>query len=160
MGSIPGLGRSPGEGNGNPLQYSSVENPMDRGDLWATVCGISRVGHDLVLSFFFLSFWFHLTFPFHPSQNQPFLHFLTDRNLVFILVHLFPFSTIIFTESTFLDLSNANPERKRNYQLEYKVLFAFGIGISSQINIVPKLNMSVPFHPCPSMKLHHKCMRI
>ena len=31
LGSIPGLGRSPGEGNGNPLQYSYVENPMDRG---------------------------------------------------------------------------------------------------------------------------------
>ena len=31
LGSIPGLGRSPGEGNGNPLQYSSLENPMDRG---------------------------------------------------------------------------------------------------------------------------------
>ena len=36
-GSIPGLGRSPGEGNGNPLQYSCLENPMDRGAWWATV---------------------------------------------------------------------------------------------------------------------------
>ena len=36
MGSIPGLGRSPGEGNGNPLQYSYLENPMDRGT-WQTV---------------------------------------------------------------------------------------------------------------------------
>ena len=35
--SIPGLGRSPGEGNGNPLQYSCLENPMDKGALWATV---------------------------------------------------------------------------------------------------------------------------
>jgi len=34
--SIPGLGRSPGEGNGNPLQYSCLENPMDRGAWWAT----------------------------------------------------------------------------------------------------------------------------
>ena len=33
LGSIPGLGRSPGEGNGNPLQYSCLENPMDRGAL-------------------------------------------------------------------------------------------------------------------------------
>ena len=33
LGSIPGLGRSPGEGNGNPLQYSCLENSMDRGDL-------------------------------------------------------------------------------------------------------------------------------
>ena len=36
-GSIPGWGRSPGEGNGNPLQYSCLENPMDRGAWWATV---------------------------------------------------------------------------------------------------------------------------
>ena len=36
-GSIPGLGRSPGEGNGNPLQYSCLENPMDRGAWWAAV---------------------------------------------------------------------------------------------------------------------------
>ena len=38
-GSIPGLGRSPGEGNGNPLQYSCLENSMDRGAWWATVHG-------------------------------------------------------------------------------------------------------------------------
>ena len=38
-GSIPGLGRSPGEGNGHPLQYSCLEHPMDRGDWWDTVHG-------------------------------------------------------------------------------------------------------------------------
>ena len=37
LGSIPGLGRSPGVGNGNPLQYSCLENPMDRGAWWASV---------------------------------------------------------------------------------------------------------------------------
>ena len=37
LGSIPGLGRSPGDGNGNPLQYSCLEDPMDRGAWWATV---------------------------------------------------------------------------------------------------------------------------
>ena len=41
-GSIPGLGRSPGEGNGNPLQYSCLENPMDRGAWWATVHGVAK----------------------------------------------------------------------------------------------------------------------
>ena len=44
-GSIPGLGRSLGEGNGNPLQYSRLGNPMDRGVCQATVHGIARVGH-------------------------------------------------------------------------------------------------------------------
>ena len=37
VGSIPGSGRSPGEGNGNPLQYSCLGNPMDKGAWWATV---------------------------------------------------------------------------------------------------------------------------
>ena len=41
-GSIPGLGRSPGEGNGNPLQYSCLENPMDGGAWQATVCGVTK----------------------------------------------------------------------------------------------------------------------
>ena len=41
-GSIPGLGRSPGEGNGNPLQYSCLENPMDRGAWQATVPGVAK----------------------------------------------------------------------------------------------------------------------
>ena len=42
LGSIPGLGRSPGEGNSNPLQYSCLENPMDQGAWWATVHGVTK----------------------------------------------------------------------------------------------------------------------
>ena len=42
LGSIPGLGRSPGEGNGNPLQYSCLENPMDGGAWWATVHRVAK----------------------------------------------------------------------------------------------------------------------
>ena len=41
LGSIPGLGRSPGEGNGNPHQYSYLENPMDGGAWQATVHGLA-----------------------------------------------------------------------------------------------------------------------
>ena len=41
-GSIPGSGRSPGEGNGNPLQYSCLENPMDGGAWWATVHEVAK----------------------------------------------------------------------------------------------------------------------
>ena len=40
--SIPGSGRCPGEGNGNPLQYSCLENPRDRGAWWATVHGVAK----------------------------------------------------------------------------------------------------------------------
>ena len=42
VGLIPQSGRSPGEGNGNPLQYSCLENIMDRGALWATVHGVAK----------------------------------------------------------------------------------------------------------------------
>ena len=42
MGSIPELGRSPGEGNGNPLRFSCLENPMDRGAWWATVDKVAK----------------------------------------------------------------------------------------------------------------------
>ena len=42
VGLIPGLGRSPGEGNGNPLQYSSLGNPMDRGAWQATAHGVTK----------------------------------------------------------------------------------------------------------------------
>ena len=42
MSSIPGSGRSPGEGNGNPLQYSCLENSTDRGAWWAIVHGVAK----------------------------------------------------------------------------------------------------------------------
>ena len=42
LGLIPGSGRSPGEGNGNPLQYSCLENPMDGRAWWATVRGVTK----------------------------------------------------------------------------------------------------------------------
>ena len=46
VGSISGSGRSPGERNGNPLQYSCLESSMDRGAWRATVHGLQSVGHD------------------------------------------------------------------------------------------------------------------
>ena len=42
LGSIPGSGRSPGEGNGDPLQYSCLRNPMDRGTWWVTIHGVTK----------------------------------------------------------------------------------------------------------------------
>ena len=47
-GSIPGLGRSPMEGQNSPLHYSCLENPKDRGAWWAIVNGVTRVRHNLV----------------------------------------------------------------------------------------------------------------
>ena len=49
MSLIPGLGRSPGEGNSNPLQYSCLESSTGRGTWWATVCGVSKSGTRLGL---------------------------------------------------------------------------------------------------------------
>ena len=46
-GLIPGSGRASGEGNGNPLQYSYLGNPMDRGSWWATVKGVANFEHSL-----------------------------------------------------------------------------------------------------------------
>ena len=42
LGSLPGSGRSPGGGHGNPLHYSCLENPVDRGPWWATVHGVAE----------------------------------------------------------------------------------------------------------------------
>ena len=55
-GSIPESGRSPGEGNGNPLQYSCLGNPMGRGAWWATVHGVAESdrSEQLTLSLFIL----------------------------------------------------------------------------------------------------------
>ena len=46
LGSIPGSGRSHGEGNGNPLQYSYLENSMGGGAWWVQCMGSQRIGHD------------------------------------------------------------------------------------------------------------------
>ena len=50
LGSIPASGRSPGEGKGNPLQYSCLENPMEGGAWWATVHGVTKSRTQLMTS--------------------------------------------------------------------------------------------------------------
>ena len=57
LGSIPGLGRSPGGGNGNPLQYSCLENPMEEEPGGLQSMGSQRVGHDWATSFHFRLDW-------------------------------------------------------------------------------------------------------
>ena len=66
-GSIPGLGRSPGEGNGNPPQFSCLETPMDRGAWWATVHGVARVRHDLATKPPNVKLQCHMPGMWHPS---------------------------------------------------------------------------------------------
>ena len=53
LGSIPGWGRWPGEGNGNPLQYSCLENSTDRGAWWATVHGVAELDRTEQVTLYF-----------------------------------------------------------------------------------------------------------
>ena len=65
-GSVPGSGRSSGGGNGNPFQYSCLENPIGRRALQTTVYGVQRVGRDLVTNTFTFIFLVSLALP--PAQ--------------------------------------------------------------------------------------------
>ena len=71
VGSIPRWGRSPGEGNGNPLQYSCLEDPMDRGAWRATVHGVAksqtRLTENTTLTHSLFHFFLLLFFPFLSS---------------------------------------------------------------------------------------------
>ena len=78
-GSIPGSGRSPGEGNSNPFQYSCLENSMDGGAWWATVHGVAKSQTQLSDFSFFLSF-IHSFFLFHDVLKQ-----LSSFQLIFII---------------------------------------------------------------------------
>ena len=61
-GLIPGSGRSSGEGNGNPLQYSCLENPIDRGAWQAAAHGVVRVGHNLAVNYTTTSVYIDIIF--------------------------------------------------------------------------------------------------
>ena len=86
-GSIPGSGRPPGERHGNPLEFSYLENPMDRGTWGATVHRVSRVGHNLSTKLQLTEFNLHVSLMSWPLlsqwigvmliflKNQPSLHF-------------------------------------------------------------------------------------
>ena len=65
LGSIPGSGRSPGEGNGNPLQDSCLENPMDGEAWWATVHGVTKSRRTQLSDFTLLYIYFTLPFTNH-----------------------------------------------------------------------------------------------
>ena len=71
-GSIPGLGRSPGKVNGNPLQYPCLENPMNSGAWWATVHGVAKSGTRLS------DFTFTFTLPERSSGFPHFLQFKSE----------------------------------------------------------------------------------
>ena len=80
LGLIPGSERSPGEGNGNPLQYSCLENPMDRGAWWATVHGVAK--SQTRLSNFTFSFQNHQKLRQKWSKCQLYLQWRVVSGLV------------------------------------------------------------------------------
>ena len=81
LGLIPGLGRSPGEGNGNPLQYPCLENLMDRGAWWATDHGVTKSWTQQSYFTFFLSFASILatSFQSHEILDQVILNISTSQ---------------------------------------------------------------------------------
>ena len=93
-GSIPGSGRSPGEGNDNLLRFSCLENPIDRGTWWATVHRVPRVGHDLRLTLpSFHSDSPHLMTPTSCPLYVLVFQFVTLAKWVMSLSHLWLFAT-------------------------------------------------------------------
>ena len=96
-GSIPGSGRSPGEEHGNPLQYSCLENPMDRGAWWATVHGVTKsqtrpkwlnmqAFRDWNGKGFFLIAWFGLQFSFSLLYSLNLLQLACVTSVVFLKI--------------------------------------------------------------------------
>ena len=69
-GLIPGLGRSPGKGNGNPCQYSCLENSMERGAWLATVHGVTKSWHDWATNTFFSLRAYHSSVQNPPKPSQ------------------------------------------------------------------------------------------
>ena len=75
-GSVPGLGRSPGEGNGNPLQDSCLENSMNRGTWWAVVHGVTGSDRTERLTLHFSVYIPHLLYPFICWWTLSYFHIL------------------------------------------------------------------------------------
>ena len=116
-GSIPRLGRSPGEGNGHPFQYSCLENSMDGGAWWATVHGVAN-RHDWVTSLsFFLSMWLFY-FPTLLPQNSLwhiFIYKTTIHFYKFWKLHLFIHCSVIKLLFKIISIKNQISLQHYNY---------------------------------------------
>ena len=95
LGSMPGCGRSPGGGNGNPLQYFCLENPMDGETWWATVHGVAKSWTQLSDFTFFYSF------------------------SIFLVLQLFMLSSEDWKERTIIPGLERSPRRRHDNPLQY-----------------------------------------
>ena len=112
-GLIAGSGRSSGEGNGNPLQYSRLENPMDRGAWQATVHGFARVRHDLVTKPVLVSTrWvraaFHVAWIWFLFLNENYIYFTIRIDLNTVkYIGIIPFwASLSSVEDTFITMKS------------------------------------------------------
>ena len=77
---MPGSGRAPREGNGNPLQYPCLENPMERVALQAIVHEVTRVGHDSVIKSHIISILFFLELKYSLARKNNWFNILNTIN--------------------------------------------------------------------------------
>ena len=114
LGLIPGLGRSSREGNGNPLQYSCLENSMSRGAWWAIVCGVAR--RRTRLSDWHYNYYCVITtaaaaaksLQSCPTLCDPIPGILQARNLEWVAISFFNASSGLFTSTLFCSFSQTS----------------------------------------------------
>ena len=109
LGSIPGSGRFPGEGNGNPLQYSCPENPVDGGAWWATVHGVSDTTEWL---------HFHFTFIFKIRRLSQIIHLESESSSV-LSDSLWPILQARILESVAFPFSRGSSQPRDQTQVSY-----------------------------------------
>ena len=111
LGLIPGWERSPGEGNGNPLQYSCLENPMDRGAWWASVHGVAKSWTRLSdFTFTFIIYMRSIYFVECISTSFLFIAKKYSIEWIYLIYSSIRYSAFIFVPfiiSTFLLMNNA-----------------------------------------------------
>ena len=121
-GSIPGLGRSPGGGHGNPLQYSCLRNPMDRGAWWATVHGAEKNRTWLKWPSTHTHIYIHTHTHTHP---HPLLNLKVEKiltlNFELIQPHSLQFFKLLMTKFSYsINLINFNKNQIHMYTYTYQ----------------------------------------
>ena len=123
MGSIPGSGKSPGEGNGSPLQYSCLENPMDRG-AWRAIVHRIAVRWDLLYFLLFYRYWLK----WEAKEFLPVLFRLFSHTYKSFYLWLLSVSCYQLSTSSFTILSVPELEFKADLTWHIVILLQFSLG--------------------------------